>query len=184
MFKKVNFLPESPLLIAEVTYASAQERIQQLQDHLNEWSRLTLQLNLPDNRLYLAAYAAFLFVKLIALTTKHRGFKEEKEVRVIYYPERDPRGFLRSNFSYHVGSRGLEPKLKYKFEATLRTTIGEPIEEITTGSFSDLVADIILGPTVSSPLAEKSFIRMLESNNLQGFRNRVHSSSIPLRPAF
>ncbi len=180
--QRVNFQPDSPLLIAEVTYANAQERRQQLTDHLAAWSQLAL--NLQDNHLHLAAYAAYLFVKLIALTTKHRGFHEEREVRVIYYPERDPRGYLIPNLSYHVGTRGVEPKLKYRFGVNLPATIGGPAEVITTGSFSDLVALILLGPTVSSPLAKASFIRMLKSNELGEFEDRVYSSSIPLRPTF
>src|ERR1700704_1456843 len=50
-----------------------------------------------------------------ALTTKHRGFSEEREWRAIYVPERDPLGYLRGHLDYAVGSRGVEPKLKFKF---------------------------------------------------------------------
>lgn len=183
--QKVNFHPRSPLLIAEVTYANAEEREQQLRDHLDAWAKLTKSLDLEDNQLYLASHAAFLFVKLVALTTKHRGFYEEREVRVIYIPEQDTRGYLKPNLSYHIGPRGVEPKLKYKFGATLRSTDGKnPVEELTTGKLADLIEFILLGPTVSSPLAKASFVRMLEQNNMSAFRDRVFPSSIPLRPRF
>jgi hypothetical protein len=183
--QRVNFHPASPLLIAEVTYACRQQRELQLRDHLNVWAQMTAQLGLPDDHLYLAAYAAFLFTKLIALTTKHQGFHEEKEVRIIYIPEQDRRGYLRPYLSYHIGPRGVEPKLKYKFGATLRTTDGnQPVEELSTGVLADLIEFIILGPTVSSPLAKASFIRMLQGIELLAFQDRVFPSTIPLRPTF
>jgi Protein of unknown function (DUF2971) len=182
--QKVNFLPNHPLLISEVVYATAADREEQLRDHLRAWAQLTLDFNLADNQLYLAAYAAFLFVKLVALTTKHRGFHEEKEVRVIYYPERDPRGYLKPNFSYYVGSRGVEPKLKYKFGTTVKTTDGDPVEEFVVGNLADLIEFIILGPTASSPLAKASFIRMLRGIGMTAFAERVFPSAIPLRPTF
>jgi hypothetical protein len=181
----VNFHPSSPLLIAEVSYTNAQQREQQLREHMDAWAQLTSNLNLADDHLYLASYAAFLFVKLVALTTKHQGFAEEKEVRVIYVPEQDPRGYLRPNLSYHIGARGVEPKLKYKFGPTLQTTDGNtPVEALTTGTLADLIQFILLGPTVSSPLAKASFIRMLRGINKEAFQDRVLPSTIPLRPTF
>jgi hypothetical protein len=182
--QRVNFHPASPLLIAEVTYANSEQREAQLRDHLGAWAQLSLNINLSDDQLYLAAYAAFLFVKLIALTTKHRGFHEEKEVRVIYIPEQDPRNYLKPNLSYHIGPRGVEPKLKYKLGPTLRTNDDNPPEEFATGSLAALIEFIILGPTVSSPLARASFIRMLRGIEKQMFEDRVFSSTIPLRPTF
>lgn len=181
--QRVTFNAASPLLITEVTYADVLQREKQLRDHLDVWAQITTRLNLPDNHLFVAAYAAFLFVKLIALTTKHRGFEEEKEVRVIYIPEQDPRGYLKPQLGYHIGARGVEPKLRYKFEQTMRTTDGqEPVDEYSTGSLTNLAEFIILGPTVSSPLAKASFIRMLTSVHMQQFADRVFPSTIPLRP--
>jgi len=180
---RVSFNPTSPLLIAEVTYAKGQEREQQLKEHLNVWAQITIGLNLPNDHLYIAAYAAFLFIKLVALTTKHEGFEEEKEVRVMYIPEQDPRGYLKPHLGYHIGIRGVEPKLKYKFEQTMRTTDGqEPVGEYQTGSLNDLIEFIVLGPTVSSPLAKAAFIRMLTSIHMEQFADRVYPSTIPLRP--
>lgn len=181
--QNVTFRPSSPLLIAEVAYCNAQQREQQLRDHLAAWTQITLQKNLHDHHLYLASYSAFLFAKLVALTTKHRGFYEEREVRVIYIPEHDPRGFLRPHLSYYIGPRGVEPKLKFKFGLTLQTTDSiRPVDEFTTGNLADLVAFIMLGPSISSPLAKASFTRMLHGINRAGFADRVETSTIPLRP--
>jgi len=181
--QKVPFGPQSPLLIAEVVYATPAERLDQLKGHFEAWAAATKSLNIDDGRIYLAAYAAFLFAKLIALTTKHHGFSEEQEFRVIYIPELDPHGDLKPLLHYHIGLRGLEPKLKYKFGTVRRDTVGtEPALEQSI--IADLLEFVLLGPTISSPLARASFIRMFERNGLGQFKDRVNSSSIPLRPSF
>jgi len=135
--EKVNFTPLNPLLIAEVTYASDAERTILLDDHLQEWVNITRSLNLPDDRLYIAAREAFIFTKTIALTTKHRGFEEEHEVRVIYNPDQDPRGYLKPCLDYHVVPRGVEPKLKYTFGTSYKPTDGiDPPTPIHSGASS------------------------------------------------
>ena len=48
--------------------------------HFAAWATITEAADLPDDRLYLAAYNAFLFIKAIALTTKHHGFSEEQDL--------------------------------------------------------------------------------------------------------
>jgi hypothetical protein len=147
-----------------------------------DWARITLDADLASSDLYLAAYAAFDFVKSFALTTKHRGFSEEREWRAIYVPERDPLGYLRGHLDYAVGSRGVEPKLKFKFGDTSVPHDGKPGEPLTTQKLSDVLEFIMLGPSASSPLARKAFIRMLQRNNKGDFGDRVISSTIPLRP--
>jgi hypothetical protein len=73
------------------------------------------------------------------------------------------------------GSRGVEPKLKLKFE---------PIEGITPPDFSldKIVAGILLGPSTSSALAVRSVGRMLDLIGRPELKNRLVASSIPLRP--
>lgn len=53
----------------------------------------------------------------------------------------------------------------------------EPVDEYSTGSLTNLAEFIILGPTVSSPLAKASFIRMLTSIHMQQFADRVFPST-------
>jgi hypothetical protein len=182
--EKVNFTVTSPLIIAQVKYASDDERATQLDDHLNAWVATTLALNLPDEHLHVAAFFAFNFIKLAALTTKHRGFAEEREIRIIYSPDQDPRGYLTPCLDYHVGPKGIEPKLKYKFGATYPPTggVGSP-DPVEPGVLTDLLEFILLGPALSSFLARRSFTRMLERNKLDAFSDRVRTSQIPLRPS-
>lgn len=172
---KLTMVPESPLLIAQVSYGSDEERLGQLIELLRQWAEISERAALPDDKLYLAAHAAFSAIKTYALTTKHKGFSEEAEWRVIYHPERDRAGALKEYLGYHIGERGVEPKLKYR------------IGHIANVSADDLALErildrIILGPSVSSPLAKRSVERMLENIKKEVFKERLHTSGIPLRP--
>jgi len=171
----ITLVPTSPLIISQVSYASDEDRLGQLDVLLNQWAEISERANLPDDKLYLAAHAAFVTIKAYALTTKHKGFSEEAEWRVIYYPERDASGALKRFQGYHIGDRGVEPKLKYS------------IGHIADVSAPDLALEkilerIILGPSVSSPLAKRSVERMLEKIGKEGFKKKLHTSGIPLRP--
>jgi hypothetical protein len=50
--EKVHFTPNSPLLVAEVSYDSDSERAAHLDAHLSEWATITQRLNLPDDHLF------------------------------------------------------------------------------------------------------------------------------------
>lgn len=114
-------------------------------------------------------------MKVFALVTKHHGFQEEKEWRVIYMSERDTKGLLKDGFHYLIGNRGVEPKLKFKVAPS-------PIAPGQTWTFSTIVDRILLGPSVSSPLARSSVGRMLETIGKSELRSKSQSSGIPLRP--
>ncbi|TAK47534.1 MAG: DUF2971 domain-containing protein [Xanthobacteraceae bacterium] len=116
--QKIHYQSHDPIILTKVTYKTNTEREQVLRTQLKSWAKLTKDANLSDDQLYLAAYAAFGFVKAVALITKHTGFNEENEWRAVYVPERDPLGYLKPCLDYFVGPRGVEPKLKYKFENT------------------------------------------------------------------
>ena len=64
---------------------------------------------------------------MFALFTKHHGFKEEKEWRIVYHPDNDREKKFSHMLDYHVSSRGVEPKLKL---------IIEPIEGAFTEGFT------------------------------------------------
>ena len=180
--QKIHYQPNSPLIIAKVAYKTNPEREQVLRTELGKWATITQAANLPDDQLYLAAYAAFGFVKSLALTTKHTGFSEENEWRVVYVPERDPLGYLKSCLDYYVGTRGVEPKLKYKFGKTYSPDPPKMGAALTSGALTDILEFVLLGPSVSSPLAKAAFVRMLERNGKSAFADRVFPSTIPLRP--
>lgn len=181
--QNLHYLSHSPIVVAKVTYKNNQEREVALRAGLENWAKITATANLPDDHLYVAAYGAFGFVKTLALTTKHTGFSEEREWRAVYVPERDPQGYLKPCLDYFVGPRGVEPKLKYKFGTTYNPEPSKTGVPLTSGLLTDIIEFVLLGPSISSPLAKASFIRMLERNGKSAFRDRVFSSTIPLRPS-
>jgi hypothetical protein len=167
--------PQAPLRIAKVIYGSTDERVKILRNGLEEWAKITRAENLANNHLYLAALGAFQFIKAFALITKHKGFDEEAEWRIIYVPENDPDKRLVDQFGYFISPRGVEPKLKFKIAPVL----GGPPDSL---SLAHLVEFILLGPSISSPIAQSAFSRVLDGTCLKDFGDRVFASTIPLRP--
>lgn len=181
--QRLHYQPHSPLTVAKVAYRSSAEHESALRTQLQRWADITLSAKLPDDHLYLASYAAFGYVKAFALVTKHSGFAEENEWRVVYVPERDPLGYLKPCFGYFVGPRGVEPKLRYKFDQIYNPDSSKTGDQLTSGRLIDILEFVMLGPSVSSPLARAAFVRMLEQNGKGAMRDKVFSSTIPLRPA-
>jgi Protein of unknown function (DUF2971) len=173
---KLNLAPDtSPLILARVHYGSENSRIKWLQENVAEKSaRIIAKNQIPDDKLIFAAHAIFQRIRLFALYTKHLGFSEEREWRVVYIPERDPGGVLKPMMHYTNGPRGIEPKLKFKIA---------PLAGITSGDLSldDLVASIILGPTLSTALAKQSVARMLELIKKPHLQHQLQVSTIPFR---
>ena len=171
LYKSEDF----PLIFAKVEYASTEIRKEKLEKLIENWCRIVTENHIPEDKFWLAPTFLFEVFKLYALTSKHNGFKEEQEWRVIYMPERDSQGILKDKFDYVVGNYGVEPKLKLKIEPLT----GSPT--LPTISLASLLDRIILGPSVSSPLAVNSFYKMLAQIKPE-FENRVVASTIPLRP--
>jgi hypothetical protein len=168
-------VPDSPFIISKVAYASDSERQRRIKEALERWAQLTNTLNFDDDKLYLASFSAFQLVKYISIISKHSGFKEENEWRVIYDIDRDHNNLLGGSLSYHIGARGVEPKLKYKIGHFPGVTAADL-------SLERLLDRIILGPSAASPLAVKSVERMLESLGKPHFKSLVRGSRIPMRP--
>jgi hypothetical protein len=167
--------PAAPLYISPVQYGSRKTRVQWMNDILKQWADILKDSEIPDDLLYISAHQFFIVLKLLALTTKHDGFKEEREWRIIYQPENDPQQHLGPALSYHIGDRGVEPKLKYRIGALPRFSP-------SALSLSNLLVRIILGPTVSHHLSILATKRMLDRIGKPEFQDRVAASSIPLRP--
>jgi hypothetical protein len=133
-------------------------------------------MQISDDKIYLATHSFFEIIKLTALFFKHHGFSEEKEWRIVYMPDRDINGLLKDRFSYIIGIRGIEPKLKFQLKPLAIT----PVE---TWKFPDIVNRIVLGPSLSSPLSLAGVRRMLTSIKRPELVDKVVASGIPLRPS-
>lgn len=160
-----------PLVIGKVTYASRETRRQEITALIANWCGLVQQAAPNDDELKIAAQFIFDLLKSYALTTKHDGFSEEREWRVIYIPERDPGRAYKDALSYIIGQRGVEPKLKLKAE----TAIGD-----SGIQFLDLIDSIILGPSISSGLSQLGIERMFEIHGISP-KPKLVASTIPLR---
>ena len=135
---------------------------------------LLAKSDIADDQFHIAAGAIFERLMVLAPFTKHRGFSEEKEWRVVYLSTRDEEKKLAHMLGYSSGSRGIEPKLKFKVAA---------VEGVTSSdlSFEEITSAILLGPTMSSPLAHRSVARMLDLKEKPALKNRLFASSIPFR---
>jgi hypothetical protein len=165
---------DTPIIIAKVEYASAELRRQWIQQKIELLATIVQKSAIPDEKLYIAAFSFFERLKLFALFTKHPGFREEREWRLVYLPERDGSRAFADMIDYSIGPRGIEPKLKLKIR---------PISGLTQDdlSLSKLIHKIILGPSHSSPLALISLAKMLDRVGPE-LKDRVVGSMIPFRP--
>ena len=171
---KLEYLQNSPMIIANVTYASGDQRRSWIDAKLNEFALILKNSSVPEDKLYLPVHAIFERIKIFSLFTKHHGFSEEKEWRVAYLRERDTANKFSNMLHYSVGKNGVEPKLKYKIE---------PLEGITAGDLSleKIVHQIILGPSISNPLAMTAVRRMLETIKKPEIAKRLTASTTPFR---
>jgi hypothetical protein len=84
----ITFREDSPLLIAKVIYASEEERIEWLRAKFVEAVAVLKTHPIPDDKLHIVACQIFTLMLIYSLISKHHGFSEENEWRIIYLPER------------------------------------------------------------------------------------------------
>ena len=171
---KINMVVGSPLIISEVEYITNEQRVNWIKDKIVKLAELLNGKGVDDEDFRSAAYQFFYRLMVFSLMTKHKGFEEEEEWRVVYVPMIDKEKRLHSMFSYWNGPRGLEPKLKFDVR---------PIDGLTDPnlSLSNLIHSIILGPTQSMPFAKAMVQRMLTEIGKPEMVDRVVSSKIPYR---
>lgn len=162
----------TPLLIRKVQYLSYEESEAWMDARLQRFALALQRAGGPVSDMKQAAAALFERIKLFALFTKHRGFHEEREWRVVYLRERDLHDVLTQQLHYTIGPRGIEPKLRFTTDALGGPQNGPLLRE--------MVRRVILGPVLSTPLALRSVQRMLEIYQ-PAWADRVTRSSTPYR---
>ena len=171
---------ESPLVLGAVWYATQDDRKAKISEKVDEVSSFLTDNPIPDE--YIASFAIELFVRLclFAIFSKHLGFKEENEWRLVYFKDRDQpesKNALRKYekyYGYLNGANGIQPKLKLP--------VGELLQGINANvTFSDLVNSIIIGPSSASPLAKRSVERMLNLIERSSLVSKLKTSGIPFR---
>ncbi len=164
---------DTPLILARVVYASTEDRRKWIADKIEALAHQISALAIPDDKLHIPAFAFFERLKMFALFTKHPGFREEREWRAVYLPERDLTKSFVHLIDYVIGPRGIEGKLKLKI-APMAGFIEDDI------SLDKIIHRIILGPTISSPLARAAVKKMLDRHAPQ-LKDRIAASTIPFR---
>ena len=120
------------------------------------------------------AVIAYVFhaFKFAALCTKHPGFQEEKEWRVIYTPTMEKSSHLVKEIQVIGGT----PQLVYKIP--LRNV---PEEGLIGVEIPELLERIIIGPTEYPSAMREAFETLLADAGVDDPVNRIRVSDIPLR---
>ncbi|MXS83834.1 DUF2971 domain-containing protein [Nitrosomonas oligotropha] len=173
---KINAVEHIPLSIGRVHYATQSERISWIEKKINALADLIIQL--PKSKKVFESVAQIWFERLLmfSLFTKHKGFSEEREWRLVYIKENDPEFIFSPFLSYSITAQGVHPKLKLKLSEFSKTSNLLPDFNIAT-----LTDRILLGPSISSELSVQSFRRMLDLASCP-LAHKVRASTIPFRP--
>lgn len=172
---KIKDSGNQSLLLSKVEYLTEAKMIDRLDWYIKIISDYAANNAIPDDKLYILAFYYFERLRHFSVFTKHTGFKEEREWRLVYLRDKDDDSLLKSMISYHNGPRGIEPKLKFK----IAPVIGMTDDDL---SLDRLIHAIILGPSHASELSKRSVHRMLEILDKSEWIERVYASEIPYRP--
>jgi hypothetical protein len=162
----------SPLLVRQVQYLSYEASEAWMEEKLQQFANMLQRNGGPVEGMKQAAAALFERIKLFALFTKHRGFHEEREWRIVYLRENDREGLFQQQLHYAIGPRGIEPRLRFTTEVLGGGDEAPRLEQ--------MVRRIILGPVLATPLALRSVARMLELHQ-PSWAESVARSSTPYR---
>lgn len=125
----------------------------------------------PDTVAFNLKYA----LDIMLLSTKHPGFREENEWRIIYRPPGKP--LVPDVPSKVVCVDGVVQTVFYL------PMVDVPDKGITKANLNDLLSHIIIGPTPNESVVYNAFVRLLEEANVTNPGSRVRISGIPLRRA-
>lgn len=169
---KLDAQEDAPLILAPVSYLSSDARRKWITDQLDMLSTLIRENEPSEDELESAAADFLERLKVFSLFTKHKGFSEEREWRLIYMSDRDNGERYKPMISYLATGRGIHPKLKLKLQGEDAVPLG----------VSDLVDTILLGPAIAGPLSEMATASMLQSVGKAEMKDRIRRSSTPFRP--
>jgi Protein of unknown function (DUF2971) len=106
------------------------------------------------------------------LCTKHPGFKEEREWRVIYSPQPTPSDHILTQTETIGGIPQIVAKVPLK---------DIPVGGLTGVEIPSFIERIIIGPTSYPTVVKEAFVKELTEAGMTDAENRVIISDIPLR---
>lgn len=163
---------EVGLIVSPVAYLDQEDFDEKLEEVANNIRSNAKKLKQISNRDDFSVWAMH-FLMLIVLCTKHKGFAEEKEWRVISVPTmNDHKGFLKSDI--HTVN-GIPQKI---MKIPLEDRPDLSLEGISIPKFLD---KIIIGPSRHPLITWRAFREKLETIGVDESYEKVFCSDIPLR---
>jgi len=114
----------------------------------------------------------FEYFKYVVTSTKHPGFREEREWRVIYSPENKESDHITSSTEVIDGV----PQEVYKIPLK-----DIPEENFYGASVPEFIEKIIIGPSNQQNVMRSTFVKLLKDAGCENPENKVCISGIPLR---
>lgn len=114
----------------------------------------------------------FNFLHFAALGSKHPGFREEEEWRVIYAPKMYTSDFVEKGIEVIRD----EPQTVYKLPLTNNDKLG-----IDSIDLDDILDRVIIGPSENGHAVYEAFVDLLDDEGISNPGGRVFYSDIPLR---
>ncbi len=111
-----------------------------------------------------------------ALSTKHPGFAEEREWRVIYTPDFFQTKSGKSRLESRIVSLGGVPQRIFSLKLE-----NIPEEGFTGATLPELLVEIIIGPTQFPWPIYDALVEKLRNAGVEDAENRIRVSNIPLR---
>lgn len=112
-------------------------------------------------------------IDVMCLTTKHPGFKEEDEWRLIHRDQTIP--VVNAPPNKIVCDNGIVQKVFYLPMKNI------PEHKVENADLNGLLSRIIIGPTPNPDLVWDGFVRLLTANGVENAAERVVACNIPLR---
>lgn len=111
-------------------------------------------------------------MRQMLICTKHKGFSEEKEWRIIHTPSQDKSPLIRNEIEVIRGVA--QPVVKLKLQNV-------PEAELTGLDIPSFIERVIIGPTQHPWVQREAFATILEKKGVADPYGRIVISDIPLR---
>lgn len=161
----------SPLLMLKVAYLPKEKRQEIIAGTIRSTANWVKQNGAAFQR---AATNLMWWLKVFSLITKHPGFRDERECRIIYFSELDRAGKYRPSIDYRMSENVVRPILRFR--------LGDPAQAAPRPiALTECVDRIILGPRTTSATAFAAITHMLR-RRCPELVERVSASQIPYRP--